>query len=151
MGKSGFNYWIEIQNMKERIEELMDEAYERFDLHQRIKDDITSWKPVTDVYETTSSYVIQIELAGLEKEDISIEIANNELVVSGERKFIKDVSSTSYHIMERSYGPFHKKFFLPDDSDSSKISASFQNGLLTIIVPKVAKGEKEIKIDISTD
>ncbi len=151
MGKSNFNYWIEIQNMKERIEELMEEAYDRFEAHIRSKEDVPSWKPIVDVYETTSAYIIQAELPGLEKEDINIELTGKELVISGERKFIKDISSTSYHIMERSYGPFYRKFILPEDVDTSKISATFQRGLLTITVPKIEKEQKEIKIEITTE
>ncbi len=150
MGKSSFNYWIEIQNMKERIEELMDEVYENFDVF-RYKEDIPSWKPIADVYETSSSYVIQLEIPGVEKENISVEIKGKELVVSGERRFIKDVSSTSYHIMERSYGPFYRKFLLPEDVDTSKISANLQNGLLTITVLKLKKDKEQIKIEISTE
>ena len=150
MGKSSFNYWIEIQNMKERIEELMDEVYESFDIF-RHKEEVPSWRPVADVYETTSSYVIQLEVPGIEKEDISVEIKGKELVISGERRFIKDVSGTSYHIMERAYGPFYRKFLLPDDVDTSKISANLQNGLLTITVLKLNKDKKQIKIEVSTE
>lgn len=95
-----------------------------------------SWMPPVDIQETEEGYRLTAELPGLTKDDINITLENNVLRLAGERKFEKDVNKESYHRIERSYGGFARSFALPQQVSAEKVAAAFENGLLTITVPK---------------
>jgi len=146
----GMDPWLEVQGMKEKMDKLMDEVRERFDPDMDVHRNISLWQPVTDVYEMEDEYVIEMELAGLNKEDIQIVAKGRELWIYGERKRLKEITGTSsYQVMERQYGPFARKFHLPANSDSNSIQANYQNGLLTIVVGKqeTTNAKKSIQIN----
>lgn len=107
-----------------------------------------SWMPPVDIQETEEGYRLTAELPGLTKEDINITLENNVLRLSGERKFEKDVKKESYHRIERAYGTFGRSFVLPQQVSSEKVEAAFQDGILTITVPK-AEQAKPRKINIA--
>lgn len=106
-----------------------------------------TWMPPVDIQETTDSYRLVAELPGLTKEDIDITLENNVLRLSGERKFEKDAKKEGYHRIERVYGTFARAFTLPSQVNHDKVEASFENGVLTISVPK-AEQAKPRKIAI---
>jgi len=137
--------------MKEKMDQLMDDVRERFDLEQRVQERGALWQPVTDAFETDQSYIIQLELPGLEREQIRLEIKNKELRVYGERRMVKDVSGSSYQIMERSFGPFARRFMLPGQVDPDTVQASLHNGLLTVTIPKEAGKGKKRTIEVTED
>ncbi|MFW6178324.1 MAG: Hsp20/alpha crystallin family protein [Desulfohalobiaceae bacterium] len=145
------NPWLEIQGMKQRMDKLMDEVRERFDLEKEASGKLALWQPATDAYETESEYVIQMELPGLSREEISLEVKGKELWVSGERRMIKEATGSNYHILERCYGPFARKFKLPEEVDQNRVQASFVHGLLSISMPKVAKRPKYQKIKVTNE
>lgn len=97
-----------------------------------------AWMPPVDIHEDDDNYVLTAELPGLAKDDIEISLENNTLRLSGERKLREDVDEESYHRMERSYGAFSRTFTLPKQVDADGVEAHFQDGLLTITVPKLA-------------
>lgn len=107
-----------------------------------------SWVPPVDIQETGDAYMFHAELPGLTKEDIHITLENNVLRVSGERKFEKDAKKENYHRVERTYGTFTRTFTLPTQVDAEKVQAAFENGILTITVPK-AEQAKPRRIAIS--
>lgn len=107
-----------------------------------------TWMPPVDIQETPDAYRLTAELPGLTKEDISITLENNVLRLTGERKFEKDVKKEGYHRIERTYGTFARAFTLPSQVNNEKVEAAFENGLLTISVPK-AEQAKPRKIAIS--
>ena len=107
-----------------------------------------SWVPPVDIQETADGYKLQAELPGLTKEDINITMENSVLRLTGERKFEKDVKKESYHRIERSYGNFTRSFVLPQQVNSERVEAAFENGILTLTVPK-AEQAKPRKITIS--
>lgn len=107
-----------------------------------------TWMPPVDIQETTDAYRLVAELPGMTKEDITITLENNVLRLSGERKFEKDVKKESYQRVERTYGTFARAFTLPSQVNHDKVEAAFENGLLTIVVPK-AEQAKPRKIAIS--
>ena len=151
MAKYSVNPWLEIQGMKEKMDSLMDDALERFDSSDKIPERSATWCPVADVYETENAFVIQLELAGLTKEEVSLEVIKKELWVSGQRKMVKEVNSSRYHFLERSYGPFARRFVLQDKVDSQNIQAVFQNGLLTVTIQKLRGVETAHKIEVRED
>lgn len=107
-----------------------------------------SWVPPVDIQETEDGYKLQAELPGLTKDDIQITLENNVLRLSGERKFEKDVQKEGYHRIERTYGSFARSFALPHQVNGEAVQAAFENGVLTITVPK-AETAKPRKIAIS--
>ena len=102
--------------------------------------DVTrSWQPLVDIVETEHAYEVRADLPGIPKEDVQLSIENNVLTLSGERKFEKDVDKESFHRIERAYGTFSRSFSLPARVSADKVEAKYDNGLLTVIVPKAAE------------
>ena len=106
------------------------------------------WMPPVDIQETPDAYKLEAELPGLTKDDINITLENNVLRLSGERKFEKDAKKENYHRVERTYGTFTRAFALPQQVNPEGVQAAFENGILTITVPK-AEQAKPRKISIS--
>lgn len=108
------------------------------------------WSPSADIVEEKEKFLVKAELPGLNKEDIKLNIEDGKLSITGERKFENEVKDKNYHRIERSYGKFFRSFILPRNVDSEKISANFENGLLTVTIPKseIAKA-KEIPISVN--
>jgi HSP20 family protein len=107
-----------------------------------------NWVPPVDIQETEEGYRLQAELPGLTKEDIDITLENNVLRLAGERKFERDARKESFHRVERTYGTFSRAFALPQQVNAEGVQAGFENGVLTILVPK-AEQAKPRKISIS--
>lgn len=151
MHRQADNPWLEIQGMKQKMDKLMDEVRERFDLERETRERAALWQPVTDAYETEADYIIQMELPGLNKEDIVLEIKNQELWIYGERRMVKEATGSNYHVLERSYGPFARKFLLPEQADQNRVQASFLDGLLTISIPKVLTKPSYQQIEVNNE
>lgn len=97
------------------------------------------WMPAADVRESDDSIDIDMELAGINPDDVDISVENGILTVSGEKRTEnKEGKEGQYHSVERRYGSFVRSFQLPQGVDESKISANFDHGLLTIDIPKSA-------------
>lgn len=107
-----------------------------------------NWVPPVDIQESEEAYRLSAELPGLTREDINITLENNVLRLSGERKLEKDVKKESYQRIERIYGSFARSFSLPHQVNAEGVTASFENGVLTVTVPK-AEQAKPRKINIS--
>jgi HSP20 family protein len=106
-----------------------------------------AWAPAVDILETPEAYEVKAELPGIPKEDVHISVENNILTLKGERKFEKDESKENYHRIERTYGAFARSFNLPTRVDHDRVQARFDNGVLTISVPKAAEAKpKRIEI-----
>jgi HSP20 family protein len=97
---------------------------------------VNSFSPHVDAYETDKSYELEAALPGLKREDIKVDFHQGRLTIAGERTFRNEQSERRYHLVESSYGSFHRSFQLPDTVDASRIQASFENGMLHISVPK---------------
>jgi HSP20 family protein len=107
-----------------------------------------TWVPPVDIQETADGYRLQAELPGLTRDDINITLENNVLRLSGERKFERDAKKENFQRIERTYGAFTRAFALPQQVNSEGVQAAFENGVLTINVPK-AEQAKPRKIEIS--
>ena len=107
-----------------------------------------TWVPPVDIQETADGYRLYAELPGLTKDDITITLENNVLRLSGERKFERDAKKENFQRIERTYGAFSRAFALPQQVNSEGVQATFENGVLTIHVPK-AEQAKPRKIEIS--
>jgi HSP20 family protein len=108
----------------------------------------SNWfNPTCDVEETESHYLMSFDLPGMKKDEVKIELVDNQLVVSGERKEEHREDKKSWRFTERRYGKFQRVFTLPSAVDSSKIEADYQEGVLKIAVPKAETAKpKQIRI-----
>ena len=109
----------------------------------------SAFLPKVDVIESEVSYELHVAAPGLGKEDFNIELNDNFLTVSGERKFSNEKNEKNYHSIETQYGSFSRSFSLPENVDSSKISAKYNNGILELTIPKDEK--KAIKTTIKVN
>ena len=102
----------------------------------QLEDDEATWVPAVDVKETDNELRLSFDLPGMKEEDISIEIQDNVLSVSGEREERREESREGFRRMERRFGRFARSFPLPAGVSEDKIQASYDNGVLEIRVPK---------------
>ncbi|MBW1945913.1 MAG: Hsp20/alpha crystallin family protein, partial [Deltaproteobacteria bacterium] len=93
---------------------------------------------------------VKVELPGMQKEDVSIEIKENTLTLSGERKHEAEAKEGRYHRIERFYGEFSRSFTLPDVVEVENIRATYKDGVLEIVLPK-AKGTAMKSIPSNAD
>lgn len=115
---------------------------------QELQKDI-QFIPAVNTREGDDAYYIEVDLPGVKKEDINIDVHDNILTVSGERKIEKERKDDEFYRVESFYGKFERSFTLPEDVDSDKIEAKDENGVLLITIPKaqqVDKAPKKIEI-----
>jgi HSP20 family protein len=107
------------------------------------------WAPRADIHETNKEVFIDLELPGMKKDEIKIEVRNNVLTISGERKHERKTETTEGSRIERHYGKFERSFTLPETVSEDKISAGYTNGVLTLTLPKTEKAlPKEITVEV---
>lgn len=139
--------WGDAPSMRHRLDRLLDEEWENFDLQQRIRES-GSWQPATDAYETAEEYIIRMELAGLSKEDVGIELRAGELLVYGQRLSSSEGRRLTHQVLERFFGPFARRFRLPREADPEGIRARMENGLLVVHVPKSEASRQKRRIEV---
>jgi HSP20 family protein len=98
-----------------------------------------SFVPRVDIVENEKAFVIHVAVPGMNKEDFKIDLNDNYLTVSGERKFNQEKKENNFHSIETQYGTFSRSFSLPENVDAQKIDAKYVNGILEINVPKDEK------------
>lgn len=98
-----------------------------------------SFVPRVDVLEDEKAYEIHVAVPGMKKEDFKIDLNDNLLTVSGERRYDKERKENNFHSIETQYGSFSRSFTLPENADAQKISAKYTDGILEITVPKDEK------------
>jgi len=93
--------------------------------------------PALDIHESETEYVVSVELPGVRKEDVSVEVTEGALSIRGEKTSGKEEKKERSRWVERVYGSFHRSFTLPANVSSDRIDASFKEGVLTVRIPKV--------------
>ena len=112
---------------------------------------LTTWAPAVDIYETEHELVVKADLPEVDPKDLDIRVENNILTIRGERKFEKKVDEDNYLRVERSYGSFARSFTLANTVNSEAIKAEYQNGVLTLTIPKREEAKpKQIKVNVGT-
>jgi len=108
----------------------------------------STWEPNTDIFECKDHVIIRIELSGVPRELISINLKNGHLVIKGVRPESRPDQPVYYHQLEIHYGPFVKVVSIPEDLEHNEISAALNEGLLEI---KISKSSQIIEIPVSMD
>jgi len=110
---------------------------------------LTPWAPAVDIYETEHELVVKADLPDVNPQDLDIHVENNILTIRGERKFENKVREENYLRVERAYGSFSRTFSLANSVNSEAIKADYQNGVLTLSIPKREEAKpKQIKVNV---
>ncbi|MCA9459177.1 MAG: Hsp20/alpha crystallin family protein [Nanoarchaeota archaeon] len=152
MTKDLWNIEKEFERMRRQMDHLMNgffsDSFERDAplLGSSNKNKLldTSFKtPATDIYETDKEVVAKIDVPGVKKEDIKLEVKNGMLSLKAEHKLEKEDKNEKkgFHRIERSYRGFARSFSLPAQVDETKVKAEYKNGILEVHMPK--KGDKD--------
>jgi len=134
----------ELDIMRSEMDRLWDSFFEG-----RPKVRFGEWFPSLDVAETKNDIVVKVELPGMDQKDINISLSDGHLIIKGEKKQEKEEKEENYHFIERSYGAFTRSVQLPKEVKHDKISASYKNGVLKVVLPKSEEAKKkEVKIKV---
>lgn len=104
--------------------------------------------PEVDVVETDKNFELSVSLPGVDKKDISVEVDEKVLSISGSRNFNKEDKTKTYKSIETHYGTFKRTFKLPENVDAENIKAEYLNGILTLEIAKVEKAKKSIVVKV---
>lgn len=105
----------------------------------------TDFTPTVNTREGEHAYHVEVDLPGVKKEDIHVDVKDGVMTISGERKTKEEVKEEDYYRVESSYGKFERSFSLPENVDEENIHAESQDGVLEVIIPKLEKPVKEAK------
>ncbi|MBU6376145.1 MAG: Hsp20/alpha crystallin family protein [Bdellovibrionales bacterium] len=126
-----------------RLQRQIDRIFDEFSTSWNEELMAPSWghevafRPACEVQETDSHYLLSLDLPGVKKEDIKVELLGSELVVSGQRKEEHEAKTATSYQMERSYGSFSRAFTVPQGTKPEQVETDYQNGVLRIAVPKL--------------
>jgi HSP20 family protein len=123
----------DLLSLQERMNRLFEESLKtRLDLDAGGQ----GWQPLADVFETADSFMVLLELPGVEQEDVLVQVDGESVIVRGRRR-LGSARPEIYHRMERSYGSFSRSFLLSERVDGQAVSAQFKDGLLRLELPKL--------------
>ena len=128
--RGAFKDLIDIQ---ERMNQLLQEGIAQSGSEELVAG---QWVPPVDIYESADNLVINVELPGLNSGDVNLELKDNRLTLTGERKHPGETSRENYLRAERAYGSFRRSFSLSNNIDGERITAKFNNGVLEISLRK---------------
>ena len=142
--------WAEPLFLGTGLSGVFDDFFRDF---QKVGLDVAPTFARSDIYEKDNNLVIETELPGAKKEDVSIKVEDDTLCISGEMKRSEEVKKENYFRMRRHYGSFQRRFPLPVDfADKKGIKAHFDDGILKVTVPlKKSIVEKERPIEIKVE
>jgi HSP20 family protein len=141
------DFWDEIAALERRMDDVVRGflgtrtrlAYPALPLFVR-----KPYMPTMDVFERDGDLVVKLELPGIDPgKDVTIEVREGVLVITGERRQEKEVKEEAYYLMEASYGAFERRIDVPEGIDDGDISATYADGVLEVVIPKGAVEEKE--------
>lgn len=140
-----FDPFEELSLLRNRINRIMP-RFNFFEPEEEVFE--TAWAPIADVIETNNALLIKVEVPGMTDKDVTVELEGNVLTIRGERKVETDVKEKDFRRAERAYGAFTRTFALPNNIDLDKITATTNNGLLEIEIPKKESAKpKTIRIE----
>jgi HSP20 family protein len=136
------------EDMERRIEEFFRRPFSLFGpswLPRLKMPEFEEITPTVDIFEEGHDIVMKAELPGMNKEDIEVNITDDIITLSGEKKKEEKIEKKNYHRLERSYGSFVRSFRLPAEVQTEQVKAQFKDGILEIRVPKTEEAKKKEK------
>lgn len=133
-----------------RLNNVLDEAFATWPFQNENGVITSAWTPPVDIFEDQAAVKIVAELPGVKADDVKLSIENSVLTIRGEKRQEAEEKTERIHRYERSYGVFERAFALPNSVDADKIEAHYENGILTVTVPKIEKARpREIPVNAS--
>jgi HSP20 family protein len=134
-----------VTTLQDQINRLFNDVFER----TGEESNLTAWAPAADIYENEHELVVKADLPDVDPKDLDIRVENNILSIRGERKFEKKMNEDNYLRVERAYGAFSRSFSLANTVNAEGIKADYQNGVLTLSIPKREEAKpKQIKVNV---
>ncbi|MGB5964965.1 MAG: Hsp20/alpha crystallin family protein [Sulfurimonadaceae bacterium] len=138
-----YNPFDEFKDFNSRFNSLLSE------FENKESSSLRGFTPVVNTREGEFAYHVDADLPGVKKEDIKINVKGNMITISGERRDKKEVNKEDYHRVETSFGKFERSFTLPEGADVENITASNEDGVLEVVIPKLkSETEKVKKIEV---
>jgi HSP20 family protein len=138
----------DVAELQHRINRMFDDSFGR----SREMDDemnLRAWRPAVDIYEAENGIVVAVELPGVSKESVSVEVKDDVLTLTGERLANPAISEDSYYRRERLFGPFKRSFTLNQNIKPDQIKATFKDGVLQIEIPRpVQEQPKHVTVNV---
>lgn len=116
--------------------------------NQSKNEGVNAFVPIVNTREGEYAYHVDVDLPGVKKEDIKVDINKGILTISGERKLKDEVKEQDYYKVETYFGKFSRSFTLPDNADIENIEASSENGVLEVVIPKLKEENSKKTINI---
>ena len=136
-------HWNSLQDLfaiQEKMNRLFEETIHRTEFPEEGLDSAL-WSPAADVYETPDEIILQIELPGVQLEDVRLEALDGKLRVAGNRRVDQEAEPRHFVRMERIYGSFSREFSVPSAVDPAEIKATLRTGVLRVVAPKSNRGQ----------
>jgi HSP20 family protein len=115
----------DLRTAEDEFDRLMGRAFSR-----------DTWMPALDVRESNDRFEVKVDLPGLDPKDVNVTFEDGMLTVSGKRQFESEDTGETWHRVERGFGTFARSIRLPQTADTERIEASFDKGVLSVVVPK---------------
>jgi HSP20 family protein len=145
------NRWEQPFRGASTLQEQIDRVFGDVVRRSAEESNLTPWAPAVDIFETEHELVVKADLPDVNPQDLDIRVENNILTIRGERKFENKVKEDNYLRIERAYGAFSRSFSLASSVKSDAIKADYQNGVLTLSIPKREEAKpKQIKVNVGT-
>jgi HSP20 family protein len=134
-------------NIQDQMNRLFNDLFSQSP--ERLEEGQTVWSPLVDISENENEVKVQAEIPGMKKDDVNITIQDNVLTIRGEKKQEKVDKEKNYHRVERCYGTFQRSFTLPTAIQADGVKAKYDNGVLTVILPKAEEAKaKQVAIEV---
>ncbi|WP_263789866.1 Hsp20/alpha crystallin family protein [Salinibacter sp.] len=129
-----------LRPLQREVDDLFDQFFGRTDGGDQSISAV--WSPSTDLVETDDAFRLHLDVPGMSADDITINLQNRTLTVNGERSSERTDEREDFVRVERAFGTFHRTFTLPDAVDADHIEATYDDGVLTIRVPKTEESTR---------
>jgi len=127
-------FGIDLDELESRLDQSFDEMFRSakplFSLSAR------NWTPSVDMFETASKVIVRVEVAGVDKADLSVEVVPKAVRIHGRRREARRHQNASYLLAEIQYGTFERVFHLPAEIDTQSVSSRYANGILELLMDK---------------
>jgi len=147
MGMAPWDPFADISRLQEQVNRLFEQRLLR---PGRELAAAPSWTPAVDIYATEQAIVVHLDLPGVQREDIDIQLTGETLTIKGVRRFAREETDRQYMRIERPYGAFLRSFTLGIPIDQHNMKATYSDGVLEVILPKVGKPQ-HVKIEVETE
>jgi len=141
---SGFG---RLTDLRDEIDRLFEAPMAEWERSSQL---LSGWTPALDLFEDKDNVIVRVEVPGMKKEDIEVSLHEGNLSISGERKYEEKKEEAEVYRAERFFGRFQRTVSLPSVVESGKVKAQYQDGILTITLPKAEEAKpKHIDVNIS--